>query len=66
MWTLLISVCAILVLVRLLSELVLVWQRKPFVWVTREGKCWAVVTGAGAGMGFEFARQLAHKGKVFL
>lgn len=50
--------------IRITSEVVLrLFIRRRFIWhENNDGKCWAVVTGAGSGIGFEWARQLALKG----
>ena len=56
------TVVIILLFIKFAFQLRRLWNRKPFVWYTNGGNAWAVVTGAGSGMGFEFSRQLALKG----
>ena len=38
----------------------ILFNRKPFLWITENQ--WAIITGSTDGIGYEFARQLAHKG----
>lgn len=59
----------ILLGIRIASEIVVrLFIRRRFVWPKNvgNGASWAVVTGAGSGIGFEWARQLALKGYSLL
>ena len=59
------SIIIILIMFIIIRIFFLCWNylnRRRFDWNTQNGKCWAVVTGATDGMGYEFARQLALKG----
>lgn len=62
MFTSIVIILSVLVSIRLLCELIRRLRRKPFLWFNEGGKSWAIVTGAGNGMGYEWARQLALKG----
>lgn len=58
---------SVLLGIRIASELVVrLFIRRRFIWQNNDGKSWAVVTGAGSGIGFEWARQLALKGYSLL